>query len=70
MQQGDKFTTNLKKTHTQTRVHVYTQKDPRCIGIGRLTHTYFKHILAPPDIGTQQLSVLHLMNNLLLSKFT
>ena len=48
-------------THTNTQTHTQTHKHTARTGANRLTHPY--NILTPPVLCSQQLSVLHWMNN-------
>ena len=53
-----------KDTHTDTHAHTHTKTHS---GASRLTHLY-KYIFTPPVMYSQPLSLLHWMNNSLISK--
>ena len=54
-------------THTHTHTNTHKQRHTADIGASRLTHQY-KYTLTLLVMFSQQLSVLHWMNNLLISK--
>ena len=66
MQQGVKFTGFLLVVWFDI---IHTQRRTAHTGVNILTQSC-KYILSPPVMCSQQLSVLHWKNNLLISKFT
>ena len=55
------------QTNTHTHTHTHTHKDTKHTRASRLTHPY-KYIFISPAMCSQQLSLLHWMNNSLIPK--
>ena len=53
--------------HTHTHTHTHIQRHIEHVGASRLTHPY-KYIFTPLGIFSQQLSLLHWIDNSLISK--